>query len=151
MDTPNQPEATPKLPALPDSVVTKNTLTWPVPNLLISAKDGHATVREGGPRQLEHTTEAWFSEEKQEEPIFRILARNVTTIAGARIEVLNDADEHDGRNLAASNPSASEYLAQVGKPVTVSFDSTLINPAYAKQHFQRERVFRNIRITIILP
>ena len=112
---------------LPETITRKQTLTYTVPHILIGidvvSGARHAQVREGGNQQVEYTiTNDYSFEPVPDEPTFITRATNQINFALQTLDVLNDATTIDGAALPASNPSASEYMAQLGKPTLLFFE-----------------------------
>lgn len=127
----------------------KKILTFNVPHVLLDYKPGDfpvATVRQGGSKQIEHDVTAEYVDAAVDETdkLFIIKAKNQINFGPNRIEVLND----EIPNIAPSAPTASEYMANVGKEVLVGF-----NCSRSEQHSREEKkdIFRVIRTKIVLP
>ena len=133
---------------LPASIESKRNLTFKVPHILLNREEQNGfpvlKVRLGGNRQVEFTTNISYSDDKVEETPFLIKATNRINFGDNAIEVLNDATE----NLAASSPTASEYLENIGKTVLTSFSC---NPDPATSKTLERTVYKVVRITITLP
>lgn len=141
---------TPALPPLPVGETIILTRTQSVPHIIHAGKNGFVAAREGKLVPAKMKVELWFTEDKQEEPVFQIKAQNGFNICGHNVSVLNDEGEYSGIHLFASVPSASEYMALVGKPVVINFISEPINTRAAPfVNLQRERLYRNVRTTIL--
>jgi hypothetical protein len=136
--------------ALPAASENKVTLTYAVPHILLKrdTQNGFPVlqVRIGEPRQIEHVISVEYSEQEVDETaqLFVIKAKNRINFGIGAIEVLNDAVEGDSP-LAASAPTATEYMNNVGKEVLISFscnrDPTILN----------RQAFRIVRSKIVLP
>ena len=133
---------------LPASIESKRNLTFKVPHIILNQEDQNGfqvlQVRLGGNRQIEFTTNISYSEEPVEETAFIIKATNRINFGDGAIHVLNDVTD----TLAASSPTASEYMENVGKTVMTSFSCNL-DAATSKQ--LGGNAFKVVRITITLP
>jgi hypothetical protein len=150
--------ATPPLPpSIPAHVVDTVTMTWPVPNILQTASGNSGldvlTVRSGGNVQTPVSVETWFSETPVAPPaIFKILAQNQVKFAGVSIPVVNDAVTYNGKTLTPSNPTAAQYLAQVGQKVFTAFSCEPISPdSQVFKTYQRTALYAVKQTSIILP
>lgn len=103
----------------------KHPITFTTPNVLLAAsfEDGvmTQTVREGGPKSFEATTIREEVNEPVEEIPLSIRATNRINFGDAVINVINDAAVVGDRRLVATKPTASEYMALIGKKVMVGF------------------------------
>ena len=127
---------------------TKRNLTFTAPHILLKREEQNGFpllhVRLGGTTQIEFITNVSYSEEPLEETPFVIKATNQINFGDGSIRVINDAMS----GLAATSPTATEYLNRIGKPVLVGF----VCKEDQQESTKLERtVFRVIRVTIILP
>lgn len=130
--TENKPEAEPIKPEplpLLSPVATTLKATYTTPNILVSVKDDEGAVtksiREGGPRQIDYTTEVSWSEASVNEKskVFAIHTPNRINFAGGIINVINDETDYGDTHLAPTSPTASEYMAaREREKVLVHFD-----------------------------
>lgn len=139
-------------------------VTFNAPHILraVSMDGGRETysVSNGGRIQVSLSVESWLSETPVEPPeVLKFLAQNQIPVGGAVISVLNDAMEYNGKNIAPSNPTASQYLALVGKKVITSpsptkpaFTCTPLNPnnPLLKQ-YGRATLYSVKQVSIVLP
>lgn len=122
----DEPTPTPEPSPLPEPVAVTRTLTYAFPNVLLGiGKDANGfvakQVREGEHRQVEMTTTTTYSDDPQTEAPFVIQGQNRLQFGGLPIMVINDAVDLEGLALPATAPTASEYLALIGKDVPVGF------------------------------
>jgi hypothetical protein len=128
-----------------ETQTTTKVLTFNVPNIVLEYKDEACpilTVRSGGSIQIEHTVTVDYYDEAVDErdQVFAIKAKNQINFAGLTIAALNDAIP----NIAPSAPTASEYMALVGKPVMTYFDCRKVS-------LKDGDVYKVTRSTIVLP
>jgi hypothetical protein len=120
----------------PSSV--KRQVTFTVPHVLLS-NSPTLNLRQGGPVQVEATVTVDYYDAPVDEKPFVIKAKNQINFGALKIEVLNDAITGD-KPIAPSSPTASEYMANVGKPVLTYFSCTPVG-----------KKFKVVRNTIMLP
>lgn len=141
---------------LPKMVATKRMLSWKMPHILLSVtrdkKSGQLQkhVREGGSRQCEFTTEmSYETAPGSTDDVFAIKHTNQLNFAGAIINVINDEVVLlPELRLVPTLPTASEYLARVGKKTLVGVVST---PDVDQTRLQGKEIFRVGRISLTLP
>ncbi len=130
-----------------DSNSITRKVTFTVPHVLIKYENGNGfpilTLRQGGSRQVDATiTTDWYDAPVDESlNVFNVKAQNQINVGSNRVYVLNDNITGD-KPIAASCPTASEYMSNVGKTVMTSFNCSLITG---------KNTYRVIRSTIILP
>lgn len=139
---------TPQPPVFPEKASESLTATYALPHVLkaVDSQSGRdvLTVINGGNQQVSMLAEHWLSDEEVASPaLFVIQGRNQISFAGQAISVINDAVTFNGKTLAASNPTATEYFAQVGKPVFTSFKCSLVDPNSAVGRTYRGQKFNN--------
>lgn len=137
---------------LPKLTETKRDLTYPVPNVLLKYEDADVPIvqiRMGGPRQVEHVISIEYVEVKVDErdQLFVIKAKNRINVTGAMLDVLNDKVE-GSKPLAPSSPSATDYMANVGKSVLLYFSCAF--DSVTSDTLERD-VYKVVRSRIILP
>jgi hypothetical protein len=138
---------------LPSPSETTRSLTFNVPNILLKREDQNGFplfhVRLGGPTQIEFKTSVTYSEQPIDESsrIFVIKATNKINFGDGSIRVLNDA-MHGTHPLAATCPTANEYMNKVGKPVLLSFRCS--QDQQESTRLERS-IFRVVRVSILLP
>lgn len=132
-------------PPFPEKTAETGVSTYSMPNVLKSVDSTSGrdvlTIINGGNMQLPMLTEFWFSDDEVPSPkLFVIQARNQIALSGQvkgaqPIGVINDDVTYGGKTISASNPTATEYFAQVGKQVFIFFRCDLVDsrlPVYAK-------------------
>lgn len=152
-DPPPEPEpSTP--PPLPDAPAPEvNTASYPFPNILLGiGRDGNGftarQVREEEIRQVEYRTTVEYAEEPAPpEAWFTLRGMNHMRFGGNMVALLNDAIDLGDLKMPASSPSASEYLALIGQPVTVHFQCTRDN---AQSKRRGKPTYRIARTQIVL-
>lgn len=123
-----EPEPTPE--PLRDPQTIPSEITFDAPHILtrLTLQDGFPalSVREGRAQQVAMESEISWSETPVDESaqVFAIRARNVVNVAGQKLSVINDAGSAGEIKLAASNPTASEYLSKRGQRVMIHFTCT---------------------------
>lgn len=151
---------TPKTSSAPPLLLSStetNTVSINFPSVLQDAKGDTGadvfTVMNGGLKQITQTTECFESEtEVASPPIFRIIATNKIDFGGSTINVLNDPVQFNGKQLAPSNPTASQYMAQRGQQVFTHFSCTPVRPdSQAFLTRKRATLFIVRRSSFILP
>jgi hypothetical protein len=158
---PTTPPATKSPPPKPLPPVEQetNTITVKLPNVLKSV-DSHngrdvLNVIQGGSVQVDVLTEYWFSETEAPSPALWPLparAQNQIAFAGQNISVINDPITYGGKTLAPSNPTASQYFAQVGKQVFLTFSCAPVKPgAFADLTYKRKTLFKVTQTSMVLP
>lgn len=148
---------------LPEKSVSTAEVTFEAPHILKSATTGEArqsfTISNGGRMQVNMTTETWLSETPVDPPeILKILATNRILIGGQPVDVLNDAMEYNGKSLAPSSPTASQYGSMIGKQVffspsksTPAFSCTPLQPDNPNLKFyDKPALYFVKRVSIIL-
>lgn len=136
--------------SLPKPCETKRISTFNVPHVLLKREEQNGfpvlEVRLGGSRQIEFTINITYSEQELDETsrLFVIKAMNKINFGDGAIRVLNDAVP----GLAASAPTATEYMKNVGKRVMTAFSC---HPDKQQSRILGRTVFRVARSTIILP
>lgn len=163
MNTPFSPVAPPPIPLEhtnePDIVVSFNA-----PHILQSVKvDGTRetyTVSNGGHKQVVMSVETWLSETPVTPPnILKIRATNRILVGGQPVDVLNDAMEYNGKLLAPSNPTASQYLALMGTKVVMTpsptaepFKCIPLKPESSLfQLYGKPTLYAITQVSIVLP
>jgi len=151
MTTPATPAP---LPALPEPTIETFEATFTFPHILQSAGEQSGfdmlSVRIGGPRQVQWTVETGFSDTLVPEPDkYQVKGTNQINFAGNLIDVLNDAVTYNGKSLVASSPTASEYMAMVGKPVVTQWKCQRAGPAVAAA-VGRQVVYVTKKVSITL-
>lgn len=151
----SEPVEEPAPPPLPEKSSTTRELTFPVPHILKSfsiddAGFRHQDVRQGGPKQIDFTTEVEFSDTPVDEKdqVFVIRATNQFNFGNQVIQVINDKIEEQGFRLVPTSPTASEYLAKVGERVMASFNCR-VHRSLSEQ--QKKTIYQITRIFIDLP
>jgi hypothetical protein len=152
------PTPAPAQTPLPDKATTKVVASFMLPHVLkeTASHSGRDvfTVINGGNQQVEITGEHWYSETPVDPPqIFAILSpQNQISIGGKVISVINDPVTFGGKKLLPTNPTATQYFAQVGKQVFLSFKCAPVDPTseVAKTH-KRPALYAVRQTSIILP
>lgn len=152
-----KPEPPPP-PPLPEKSSATRELTFTVPHILKSfaideAGFRHQDVRQGGPKQIDFTTEIEFSDTPVDEKadVFAIRATNQFLFANQVINVISDEVEPQGERgfrLVPTSPTATEYLKKVGSRVMVS-SVCRVHRQYSEQ--QGKPIYQIARIFIDLP
>lgn len=141
-------------PLLSEPDMTVSEMTFDVPSILLEAKieNGQVfhSVREGRAQQVQLTTTIEWTEAPadERESLFVIRAQNLINFAQQRISVINDDTTLGDKHFPPSSPTASEYLAKIGKPVLIHFDCA--RDATESKRLGRP-VYKIVRNTIILP
>lgn len=135
-------------PPFPDKQSETITATYTLPNVLkaVDSQNGRdvLTIISGGGVQIPILGEHWlFDNPVDAPPIFVVMAQNQIRVAGQTINVINDPVTFNGKTLTPSNPTASQYLAQVGKQVFTSFSCALVDPRTAVYKTYRAAKFGN--------
>lgn len=140
-------------PPWPELESTELSVTYPVPSIFVSAKDGHTTLRDGYLADVIMRTEIWYTDKKQpDEEVFKVKAECSVLFGKIKIMALTDAGMHGTRNLMDSIPPAREYMKRVGERVNIHWKSQQVNeksPFFV--HMKRPVIFRNERVSYILP
>lgn len=161
---------TPFSPVTPPSIPSEHTIepdvivTFTAPNILHTAGELNGqdllTIRNGGRVQIPLSVETWISETPVESPfVLKFLAFNQIKVAGQVVSVLNDACTYNGKTLAPSNPTASQYLALIGTkilmapaPNALAFTCTPLKPDSALFKLYGKPTLYFIRqVSIVLP
>jgi len=138
---------------LSDTQVVIAKVTFTVPNVLINYDNGVSfptlKLRQGGSMQVDATISTDFYDEPLDERknVFAFKARNQINFGSYRIDVLNDEIKGD-KPIAPSCPTASQYMANVGKTVMISF-SCVRSEAHSRG--EGKNVYKVARSTITLP
>ena len=126
------------------------TLTFDVPNVLIDYQQDNGSqpvliLRQGGSRQIEHTISIDYYDVQVDDTskLFVIKAKNLINFGALRIEVLNDEIKGD-KPIAASAPTASKYMENVGTPVLLAFYCSKVT-------LNDNNVYKVVRSFITLP
>lgn len=134
---------------LPEKKTLVTNFTYEVPHVLVSMDGRNRNLRQGGPEQIEQQVEVVYTFEKPEkEAPFLIKAPNRLNFGSGPMNVLNDEVEINGVKIPPSSPSASEYMAKVGKRVLIN---TLIGVNREMSKDAGKTVYREAKIYITLP
>jgi hypothetical protein len=142
---------------LPAKVTETDTVTVKLPNVLKSVEPHNGrdvlNVITGGGIQADVLTEYWYSETEVASPtLWRVQAQNRIAFAGQNIDVINDAITYGGKTLAPSNPTASDYFAQVGKQVFLHFRCEPVKKGTViDQTYKRKTLFKISQTSMVLP
>jgi hypothetical protein len=143
MSTPTNP------PEFPERTSEPLVQTYPMSNVVKDAGSQSGrdvlTIINGGNQQISMLSEHWLSDTPVDAPpLFVIQARNQIQFGGQTISVINDALTYAGKSLAPSNPTATEYFAQVGKQVFIKFSCALVKEGSAAWTTYRAAKFGNL-------
>lgn len=136
---------------IPETSEKESILSYTTPNVLLHSKDGTVHVLEASTVQIPHKTRAWFSKTREEKrEVFKPNSHGRFNICGHVVNVLCDEAVYRGNPYTASVPTATEYLALIGKEVRIYYDSKLCHPDFSKQ-YGVEELWRSAEIVITLP